>query len=38
VQQFSEMLGALVLSRAVSRADPQLSEQILSTNRRRLET
>jgi len=37
VQQFSEMFGALVLSRAVSRADPQLSEEILSTNRRRLE-
>jgi len=37
VQQFSEMFGALVLSRAVSRADPELSEEILSTNRRRLE-
>jgi len=38
VQQFSEMFGALVLSRVVSGADPQLSEEILSTNRRRLET
>jgi len=38
VQQFSEMIGALVLSRAVSQADPQLSEEILSTNRRRLES
>ena len=36
VQQFSELIGALVLSRAVSGADPRLSEEILSTNRRRL--
>jgi TetR/AcrR family transcriptional repressor of nem operon len=36
VQQFSELIGALVLSRAVSGADPQLSDEILSTNRRRL--
>jgi TetR/AcrR family transcriptional repressor of nem operon len=38
VQQLSEMIGALVLSRAVSDVDPQLSEEILSTNRRRLES
>ena len=37
VQQLSELIGALVLSRAVSGADPQLSEEILSANRRRLE-
>ena len=37
MQQFSELIGALVLSRAVSGADPQLSEEILSANRRRLE-
>ena len=37
VQQLSELIGALVLSRAVSGADPQLSEEILSTNRRRLD-
>jgi TetR/AcrR family transcriptional repressor of nem operon len=37
VHQFSELIGALVLSRAVSGADPRLSEEILSTNRRRLE-
>jgi len=37
VQQLSELIGALVLSRAVSGADPELSEEILSTNRRRLD-
>jgi TetR/AcrR family transcriptional repressor of nem operon len=37
VQQFSEMIGALVLSRTVAGADPRLSEEILSANRRRLE-
>src|SRR5467141_4178532 len=37
VQQLSEMIGALVLSRAVAGADPRLSQEILSANRRRLE-
>ena len=37
VQRFSEMIGALVLSRTVAGADPQLSEEILSANRRWLE-
>jgi len=37
VQQFSEMIGALVLSRTVAGANPRLSDEILSANRRRLE-
>jgi len=36
-EQLSELVGALVLSRAVSGADPRLSVEILSTNRRPLE-
>jgi TetR/AcrR family transcriptional repressor of nem operon len=37
VQQFSGMIGALVLSRTVVGADPRLSAEILTANRRRLE-
>jgi TetR/AcrR family transcriptional repressor of nem operon len=34
VRQWSEMVGALVLSRAVADADPALSEEILAASRR----
>ncbi len=34
VRQWSEMVGALVLSRAVAGADPKLSEEILAASRR----
>ncbi len=34
VRQWSEMVGALVLSRAVAGADPELSEEILAASRR----
>jgi TetR/AcrR family transcriptional repressor of nem operon len=33
----SEMIGALVLSRAVAAADPALSTEILAANRRKLD-
>ncbi|GAB7044042.1 MULTISPECIES: TetR/AcrR family transcriptional regulator [Catenuloplanes] len=36
VAMFSQMVGALVLSRAVAEADPGLSDEVLTTNRRRL--
>ncbi len=35
VRLWSEMVGALVLSRAVAAADPELSKEILAANRRR---
>ncbi len=35
VRLWSEMVGALVLSRAVADADPELSEEILAASRRR---
>jgi TetR/AcrR family transcriptional regulator, transcriptional repressor for nem operon len=36
VQVLSEMIGALVLARAVAEADPALSDEILQANRRKL--
>jgi TetR/AcrR family transcriptional repressor of nem operon len=37
LQMLSEMIGALVLSRAVAAADPGLSAEILAANRRKLD-
>jgi TetR/AcrR family transcriptional repressor of nem operon len=37
LQMLSEMIGALVLSRAVAAADPALSTEILAANRRKLD-
>ncbi|MFD4639474.1 TetR family transcriptional regulator [Lentzea sp. NPDC058436] len=36
VALFSQMVGALMLSRAVADADPALSDEVLAVNRRRL--
>jgi TetR/AcrR family transcriptional regulator, transcriptional repressor for nem operon len=36
VALFSQMVGALMVSRAVAEADPQLSDEILAANRRQL--
>ncbi|WP_231974235.1 TetR/AcrR family transcriptional regulator [Pseudonocardia sp. HH130630-07] len=36
VALFSQMVGALLLSRAVADADPDLSDEVLAANRRRL--
>jgi TetR/AcrR family transcriptional repressor of nem operon len=37
LQMLSEMIGALMLSRAVAAADPALSTEILAANRRKLD-
>ncbi|HZC34474.1 MAG TPA: TetR/AcrR family transcriptional regulator, partial [Chthoniobacterales bacterium] len=36
IQMMSELLGALILARAVARANPSLSDQILQVNRRKI--
>jgi TetR/AcrR family transcriptional repressor of nem operon len=36
VALFSQMVGALIVSRAVADADPALSEEILTANRKQL--
>jgi TetR/AcrR family transcriptional repressor of nem operon len=36
VALFSQMVGALIVSRAVAQADPALSDEILTTNRQQL--
>ena len=36
LQMLSELVGALVLARAVAAADPVLSDEILAANRRSL--
>jgi len=36
LQMLSELVGALVLARAVAAADPALSDEILAANRRGL--
>ena len=36
IQMMSELLGALILARAVARANPSLSDQILQINRRKI--
>jgi TetR/AcrR family transcriptional repressor of nem operon len=36
VALFSQMVGALVVSRAVAEADPALSDEVLAANRRQL--
>jgi TetR/AcrR family transcriptional repressor of nem operon len=36
VAMFSQMVGALIISRAVAEADPALSDEVLTVNRRRL--
>ena len=36
VALFSQMVGALIVSRAVAEADPELSDEILTANRRQL--
>jgi hypothetical protein len=36
IQQISEMVGAVILARAVADASPALSDEILEANRRRL--
>ena len=36
VALFSQMVGALIVSRAVAGADPALSDEVLAANRKRL--